>query len=137
MYPNMAAWYRASQHLPRTLSDHSPVVLALWIPRPEGCERQGRFPSQALLVEVFRTELHGGIVEYFDLNTGSVQSWAALWEAFKAYIRGVCISKHAGLLRDLRRTLTSIEQKLSSLDQEQLRLPAPTQHGRRLTLNGI
>lgn len=108
--------------------------MTLKVPRTEGTERQWRFPSLALQNEVFRAELQEASDEYFELNVGSVQSWAVLWEAFKAYARGVCISKHAGVLRDLRRTLTSIEQQLSLLDQEQARNPDQTTGARHLAL---
>lgn len=108
--------------------------MTLKVPRTEGTERQWRFPSLALQNEVFRAELQEASDEYFELNVGSVQSWAVLWEAFKAYARGVCISKHAGVLRDLRRTLTSIEQQLNLLDQEQARNPDQTTGARHLAL---
>ncbi|XP_078518997.1 vomeronasal type-2 receptor 26-like [Lissotriton helveticus] len=88
------------------------------IPSPEGFDQQWRFPNRALDDDLFRQELYVAIEDYFEINTGSVDSEAVLWEGFKAYMRGVCISKSTGLLRDLRNTLSQLESELNALDTE-------------------
>ena len=80
----------------------------------------------ALHDEIFWLELHCAIVEYFENNTGTVHMHVTLWEAFMAYIRVVCISKHAGILRDLRGTLARIEAELATLERGAAQLAAET-----------
>lgn len=95
--PQLLLYVCHIQYLPRTISDHSPVLLQLdyfTLPkqRPQWC-----FPSAAVLDPVFKEEINVAVRDYFDINTGSVDSQIVLWGAFKAVIRGVCISKHAGI----------------------------------------
>lgn len=86
MSPEVGVWYKELITLPRTYSDHSPLLLHLQIPRLEGFERQWRFPGRALADELFHNEVCEAIELYFETNTGSVSTWATLWEAFKACI---------------------------------------------------
>ena len=78
--------------------------------------RQWRFPSEALLDTVCQSELKTAIVENFQNNTGSVPSPGTVWEAFKAYTRGVCISKSSGILKAIRARLTNLENKICNLE---------------------
>lgn len=96
------------------------------MPRAGGVARPWRVPDMALRDGVFVAELGAAISEYFTLNEGSVSSKATLWEAFKAYTRGVCISKNAEILRDLRRTLARIEVQLADIDRQDSRPAAPS-----------
>lgn len=123
-----AVWLQDVTHMPRTLSDHSPVLVQLRVPRAGGVERTWRFPDLALQDPVFAAELREAIEEYFALNTGSVDSVATLWEAFKAYTRGICISKSAGVLRSLRGTLAQIETRLRELDEGAAGQDSPDLH---------
>lgn len=127
-------WLRSMAVLPRTLSDHSPLLLQLAIPLPEGYERQWRFPSRALSDDAFHAEIRDAIEEYFRLNTDTVDTWATLWEAFKAFIRGVCISKRGGILRSLQAELRSLETALAGVDTQLLTDPDPALLKRRHAL---
>lgn len=74
----------------------------------------------ALRDTVLREELRTAIVNYFALNTGSVSTQSALWEAFKACIRGVCMSTQTAVLRDLKRSLARLEEELAKLGRENM-----------------
>lgn len=132
--PGVGLWYQDLHTLPRTFSDHSSVLLQLQVPRPEGFERQWRFPTRALLDDQFNEAVRAAIELYFELNTGSVTSWATLWEAFKAYIRGICISQHAGTLRDIRKSLQTLELRLAALDAPPPTVPSAINSHTRLSL---
>ena len=118
---------------PRTLSDHSPVVVTLKIPIAGGMESRWQFPNMALKDEVFRTELQLAIIEYFKLNKDSVPIQAPMWKAFKAYTR-ICISKHAGVLCDLPKTLARIKEEIGLLDCEATRTGTDAQLPRQSAL---
>lgn len=113
------------------MSNHSPILLQLAIPPSAGWERRWSFPSSALLDKVFRAEIQETIAEYFTLNTGTVPHYSTLWDAFKAYICGIIISKQAGLLRSIRRDLAKTEASLAELDESS---PDPLVQTRRNTL---
>lgn len=103
-------------HLPRTYSHHSPVQLTLSCHAPRIPPFTWRFPPYLLLDTVFREELAIAIEEFFFNNIGSVPSFAVVWESFKVYIRGVVISKHAGVLRSIQRRLTLLEKDIHHLE---------------------
>lgn len=103
-------------HLPRSLSDHAPVCLALATPTPYIQPFSWRFPSRALRDQVFSQELRVKLEEYFELNEGSVDSPGTLWEACKVVIRGCCMSLKTGVLRSIRNTLQTLETELAEIE---------------------
>ena len=68
--------------------------------------------------KLFVAELRKSIKGYFTLHTGSVDSNALLWEAFKVTIRGHCISKQNGVLKTLRAHLDTLEKEIDTLEQQ-------------------
>ncbi|KAJ1203379.1 hypothetical protein NDU88_007166 [Pleurodeles waltl] len=90
----------------------------------------------ALQDALFRPELKEAIIEFFQLNEGSVATWVVLWNVFKAYIRGICISKHSGVLRDICRSLAQVEAQLSDLVRVRMELGFESQlHQCKILLN--
>lgn len=65
---NLHAWVTDATHHPRTFSDHAPTQLRIKIPTPYIQPFSWRFPSQALMDQLFREELRGKIEDYFTLN---------------------------------------------------------------------
>lgn len=55
-----------------------------------------------MLDPVYKDKIIEAISQYFNINKGSVSEAATLWEAFKATIRGTCISRAVGILKDIR-----------------------------------
>lgn len=103
-------------HLPRTYSDHCPVKLTISPPGYDKPRPRWRLQPTMLSDAVFHEELGTEIQAYFTLNRDSVREVATIWEAFKATIRGVCISKGFGVLRDLQNTLKKLERELRQLE---------------------
>lgn len=59
------------------------------------------------------------IDEFFLTNLGSVPTMCLIWETFKLYIRGITISKHAGVLKPIRTRLQHVEATLKILEGRQ------------------
>lgn len=132
--PGVVGWVDTHSTLPRTFSDHSPLLLTLLVPRLGGYERQWRFPGKALADPVFKEDIRKAIEDYFELNSGTVDTWATLWEGFKATIRGVCISKYVGSLREIRAAMSRIEDDIAALDSSSLPDPDGALETKRLGL---
>lgn len=108
----------AAHALPRTLSDHCPVQLDLGIPCAFPRAFTWRFHSEALLDPLYKDTIKTAILQYFELNKGSVTSAGVLWEGFKATLRRICISTNVGILKDLRRTLGVLETEIAKLERD-------------------
>lgn len=74
-------------------------------------------------MQPLKEELADAIELLFEKNVGSVDSFQTVWDAFNVYIRGIDISKHAGVLKSIRNRLALLEQKLVSLEQTLLSGP--------------
>lgn len=114
---DIASWATVVTHFPRTLSDHSPVLLQLKPPNSISPSFSWRLPAHSLMVTAFKAEVRDEILNYFETNKASVDSSSTLWEAFKVVIRGVCISKQSGVLKSLRSTLSTLEHDIQSCEQ--------------------
>ncbi|KAJ1084846.1 hypothetical protein NDU88_004992 [Pleurodeles waltl] len=75
------------------------------------------FPPNFLLDKAFKDELGQAIEEYFTLNVGTVTKFATVWEAIKAYIQGMTITEHAGVLRSLHTRLHELEAETADLER--------------------
>ena len=64
---------------------------------------------------VLREEIREALIGYFDTNCGSTTRRGLEWDALKAVIRGVCLSKIGGTRRQLEAELTEGENKLAHL----------------------
>ncbi|KAJ1092645.1 hypothetical protein NDU88_005755 [Pleurodeles waltl] len=114
---DVEGWTSSVDHLPCTLSDHSPVRLVLEVPSELGHAFLWRLPCGVLRDVTFRAEVREAIVSFFAENEGSVGAASTLWEAFKVVIRGVCLSKQHGMLRTLRRELADLEGRIQELER--------------------
>ena len=65
----------------------------------------------------FKTEIRDAIVEYFAENNHSMSEVGNLWEAFKVVLRGVCLSKSAGILKSIQSRLQHLERELRALER--------------------
>ncbi|KAJ1100061.1 hypothetical protein NDU88_005150 [Pleurodeles waltl] len=106
------------ESLPRTYTDHSMVVLKLKLGSPHSAPFTWRFPPYSLIIVAFREELRQAIEEFFFTNIGMVDKSATVWETFKVSIRGVAISKHAGVLRSIQNSLVKLDKELATLKQQ-------------------
>lgn len=63
-------WTRNIQHLPKTLSDHKPVLLELQIPTYVPPPFVWRFNVSALLDPLYKDTIHTAIVDFFTFKQG-------------------------------------------------------------------
>lgn len=116
--PMAHAHVQSVSHLPCTLSDHSPVLMAVTVPLPYRQPFKWRLPYNSLFDPVFNEEIRNHITEYFAFNTGTVTSCITLWDAFKSVIRGHCIAGQTRVLKDIRNRLQSLETELHTLETQ-------------------
>lgn len=107
----MAHWIDTVTHLACTYSDHSPVKLSLMPPVDQAPFARWRLNPAHLL------DLEQEIQDFFTRNVESVPSLTTVWEAFKVMIRGWCISKGGGVLKDIRRELDRLEKDIKNLER--------------------
>ncbi|KAJ1105429.1 hypothetical protein NDU88_002835 [Pleurodeles waltl] len=105
---------------PRTYSYHSPVPLTVTVGIRVSPFFSWRYPPYSLLDSVFPKELATVIKDFFQINKSLVASVGTVWETLKVCIRGVTISKHAGVLRSIRGRLCMLEWELAQFEQEQV-----------------
>uniref|UniRef100_H3AX95 Uncharacterized protein n=1 Tax=Latimeria chalumnae TaxID=7897 RepID=H3AX95_LATCH len=74
------------------LSDHTPVGLSLWCLEDLGRRGRWRMNIALLKSDLLRKEIEQIIKEFLELNVGSVEATATLWDAAKAYLRGRLIA---------------------------------------------
>lgn len=76
-----------------SLSDHAPVELCVNIHSDR--LRRGRWRMNTFLLhdEVFNNELAADLSSFFEINMGSTDRVAMVWEASKAYVRGKLIAQ--------------------------------------------
>lgn len=75
-----------------SLSDHAPIELCIKI-HPDKL-RRGRWKMNTSILQddIFHNELAKDLSSFFEINMGSTDSVAMVWEASKAYIRGKIIA---------------------------------------------
>lgn len=79
------------EYLPRTLSDHSPLVLTIYTPTTKLYIRRWRFSNYLLNDPDFIDLLNNNIENFLNFNAGSATS-GMIWESLKAYLRGIIIA---------------------------------------------
>uniref|UniRef100_A0A8C5MMF1 Reverse transcriptase domain-containing protein n=1 Tax=Leptobrachium leishanense TaxID=445787 RepID=A0A8C5MMF1_9ANUR len=104
----------------RTWSDHSPVWMSLTSPLYRPRERSWRLNTHLLEDPGFSRELSGATKHYFEENAGVGEiSEVTVWEAHKAVVRGLLISKAVAIHKakstetvDLLNGIRRLEQSL-------------------------
>uniref|UniRef100_H3AAD4 exodeoxyribonuclease III n=1 Tax=Latimeria chalumnae TaxID=7897 RepID=H3AAD4_LATCH len=100
----------------RALSDHAPVDLLLqW---ETGIPKKGRWCMNASLLQVdsYKEEIRAIVLEYLELNEGSVSISSSLWEAGKAYFRGHIIVLSSRVRRESLGKIRDLEQRIKDLE---------------------
>ncbi|KAJ1107419.1 hypothetical protein NDU88_004809 [Pleurodeles waltl] len=113
---DVVGWTRVLRHLPRTLSDHSPVILKLAVPVTWKQTPLWRLQPRMVLGKAFRKEIRSAIQAYITSNKDFINTVATFWEALKAVIRGKCITKEHVILRSIRDRLARLEMELHNLE---------------------
>lgn len=101
-----------------SLSDHAPVELCLKL-HPDKLRRgRWRMNTSILQDEVFHNELARDLSSFFDINMGSTDSVAMVWEASKAYIRGKIIAHTSRMKKEYINTVKTLESELITMERQ-------------------
>ena len=63
-------------------------------------------------------ELAADLSLFFEINMGSTDSVAVVWEAFKAYMRAKLIAKSSKKKKEQNNNIKKLEAELNSLEKE-------------------
>ncbi|KAJ1168816.1 hypothetical protein NDU88_000729 [Pleurodeles waltl] len=114
-----------TEYLAKTLSDHSPLNIALDWGRKRQAIPTWRLQAEALHDPAFTDSLRTALKQYWELNTGTTKSRAMEWDAHKVVIRGHCISTTWGVRRTLHAEDSKLEKKLRVLENAVARNETP------------
>lgn len=104
------------EYLPRTLYDHSPLVLTVNTPTTRTHLRRWRFSNYLLNDLDFIAFLNDNIECFLNFNVGSA-SPGVVWESLKAYLRGIIISYSSGKKKKLSQ-LNLLSKDIKKLEQD-------------------
>ena len=108
---------RSSTILPTVITDHAPLELIVdW---PTGTQKMKRwfFPMSLIRDRISRDNLRGAIRDFFQTNDPADTSLATTWDAFKAFLRGYCISVNTALNRQRMRERQILEKELEETEK--------------------
>ncbi|KAJ1106673.1 hypothetical protein NDU88_004074 [Pleurodeles waltl] len=63
-------------------------------------------------------DIQHDIVEFFEINEGTVDSVSTVWETFKAYLKAICISEQFSFQKDVQPQLELLEICLRQLERD-------------------
>ena len=104
--PSLHAIVTHTEYLPRTCSDHNPLIYTLQMTRSREPVPTWHLKVETLEDTVFHDQLKAEIETYFSQNWGSTDSHLTEWEAFKVVARGCCINGVVGIRTTLIRGTT-------------------------------
>lgn len=114
------------EYLPRTLSNHPPLVLTIYTPTTKLYIRRWRFSNYLLNDLDFIDLLNNNIENFLNFNAGSAAS-GMIWESLKAYLRGIIIAyssrkkkKYQSQLNELSKDIKKLEQDYSICGDESI-----------------
>uniref|UniRef100_H3A490 Endonuclease/exonuclease/phosphatase domain-containing protein n=1 Tax=Latimeria chalumnae TaxID=7897 RepID=H3A490_LATCH len=105
-----------TEYLPRSISDHSPLILDL--NGLKGINTRPRWRLNLLTMPSFLTKIKVALQDYLNLNNGSVSSPSSLWEALKITIRGQIISFSSALSKRRQQECLDLEVELKQLENK-------------------
>lgn len=105
------------EYLPRTLSDHSPLVLTVNAPTTRTHPRRWRFSNYLLNDLNFIAFLNDNIESFLNFNVGSA-SPGVVWESLKAYLRGIIISYSSGKKKKHQCQLNLLSKDIKKLEHD-------------------
>uniref|UniRef100_A0A3B5MBT9 exodeoxyribonuclease III n=1 Tax=Xiphophorus couchianus TaxID=32473 RepID=A0A3B5MBT9_9TELE len=101
-----------------SLSDHAPVRLAMQPPRPLDRTASWRLNRLLLLNEDFTKLLEEQTDFFLELNDNSNTDPRLVWDAYKAYMRGIIISYSSRKRKEQLAEQNKIENKIKKLEEE-------------------
>ena len=99
------------------LSVHAPVDLCINIQSDRSRRGRWRMNTSLLHDEVFNNELATALSSFFEINMGSTDKVAMVWEASKAYVRGKIIARSSEKKRENMNAIKKLEAELSEMER--------------------
>uniref|UniRef100_H3AFP7 Reverse transcriptase domain-containing protein n=1 Tax=Latimeria chalumnae TaxID=7897 RepID=H3AFP7_LATCH len=112
----------------RLISDHAPVLIT-WSPSAiNESSKRWRLNASLLTDETFQSTLKDEVKTFLEINSKGDQPWHLIWDALKAFVRGILISK-ATIKKKSRNLLqTQLEEELLNLEKKKKKYkPIPPQ----------
>lgn len=106
-----------AQYLTRLLSDHSPLVMSIFMPDKVKTSYRWRFNPMLLKRPDFCSFIREQIAFFTLTNKHSAPNSFIFWDTLKAYLRGHIISYTKGLKKKYCAELDSIEAEIQTLEK--------------------
>ncbi len=116
------------------ISDHAPVVLSLALPNLPQIKKHWRFNSSLLSDDEFIKFIKEHITFFFQTNDTPDISCLAVWDAFKAYLRGQIISFTANMRRKAMQERLELAKQIKEIDQKYSLVKDPDLYNKRVEL---
>uniref|UniRef100_A0A8C5LZP1 Reverse transcriptase domain-containing protein n=1 Tax=Leptobrachium leishanense TaxID=445787 RepID=A0A8C5LZP1_9ANUR len=100
----------------QTWSDHCPLLITFSSPLSRPSERQWRLNTTLLQDPALRQEIATCLSNYFLDNENTEVSFATIWEAHKAVLRGIFISRATALKRERSEKLRALFAEIRDLE---------------------
>ena len=100
------------------LSDHAWVELNIDLNTET--EKKGRWRMNTMLLqdEIFSAKLTEDLTSFFDINMGSTERIATVWEASKAFIRGKLIAQSSKKKKESIEQIRNLESEIVTLEKD-------------------
>ena len=99
------------------ITDHAPVELHIDLRSNKGKAGRWRLNTSLLQDEQFATKLGGDIRTFLDINSGTTERLATVWDALKAFIRGKCIAYSSWKKKDNKEKVQLLEKEIGILEK--------------------
>ncbi|PIO23924.1 hypothetical protein AB205_0061220 [Aquarana catesbeiana] len=100
-----------------TLSDHAPVLMKVGIPGLRGSPFSWHLDEKLIENPSVSSKIQEEIDGFFSVNDTGEISGSVLWEALRAYIRGILISIGANEKKDSTKRKTELIEEIHHLEQ--------------------
>lgn len=109
-----------------TWSDHASVFLTIFDSLAPGTNPVWRANPFLLQREDTRAILESHLKEYFVNNVDSVRDYSVLWNAHKAFMRGILIKVGAGVKRQRQKRIKELTDNIWVLESQNKLAPSPS-----------
>ena len=100
------------------ITDHALVELHLNLHSTKGNGGRWRLNTSLLQDEQFATKLGEDIWVFLDINRGTTERLATVWDALKAFIRGKCIAYSSWKKKDDKEKVQQLEKEIGKLEKQ-------------------
>lgn len=100
------------------LTDHAPVELHINLQVEIKSKGRWRLNSSILQDEKFVSTLKEDIKYFLEVNVGSTDKLATVWDALKAFVRGKCLGYSSNKVKESKEKIQILEKRIGILDKQ-------------------